>query len=138
MQKLMESGVTEEELPQYLDVNSPVGVQQFDPKKVAAKLGTEKAQEKAEARASKENAPKKEVNLDLQQAYGELNDLLLSGVVETDSARAKVAGLRERYKSVYGEEPEEVFPQPSNKEQYDRLPSGISYIGKDGKIKIKK
>jgi hypothetical protein len=135
-QSLLESGIPEEKLSKYYDANAPAGVVRFDQNAVSKQIGTTKFAEKQATAEKKEETPKDKINLDLQQAYGELNELLLSGA-ETDSARAKVAGLRERYKSAIGENAPEVFPSPSNREQYDRLPSGTSYIGKDGKIKIK-
>jgi hypothetical protein len=136
-QSLLESGVPEEKLSKYYDANAPAGVIRFDQNAVSKQIGTTKFAEKQATAEKKEETPKDKINLDLQQAYGELNELLLSGADDTDSARAKVAGLRERYKSAIGENAPEVFPSPSNREQYDRLPSGTSYIGKDGKIKIK-
>jgi len=140
MQKLMETGVTEEELPQYYDPDSPIGMPQFDPRKVAARVGGTKAQEKAEAKETKEETPKEKINLDLQQAYGELNALLLGGggsLAEESSASSKVAGLRARYKAATGEEAPEVPFQPKSREEYDRVPSGKPYIGQDGKTRIK-
>lgn len=135
-QSLLEAGVPQEKLSEYYDPNAPAGVVRFDQDAVSKQLGATKAQEKAEAKAKKEETPKEKINLDLQQAYGELNELLLSGA-DTESASAKVAGLRERYKAVTGEDAPEVLPRPTRKEQYDRLPSGTPYIGKDGKIKTK-
>lgn len=135
-QSLLESGVPKEKISEFYDPNAPAGVVQFDPDAVSKQLGTTKFQEKKAAAEKKEETPKEKINLDLQQAYGELNELLLSGE-EAGDARAKVAGLRERYKSAVGEDAPEVFPRPSNREQYDGLPSGSTYIGKDGKIKTK-
>jgi hypothetical protein len=136
MQRLMEAGVTEEELPQYINPKSPVGLPMFDPLKMATKLGTTKAQEKAEAKTTKEETPKEKIGLDLQQAYGELNALLLSGEDDV-AAGSKVAGLRARYKAATGEEAPEVLPELKTREEYDRIPAGTSYIGKDGKKRIK-
>ena len=136
MQKLMETGVTEEELPQYYDPDSPIGMPQFDRRKVAARLGGSKAQEKAEAKTTKEETPKEKIGLDLQQAYGELNALLLSGGDEV-AAESKVAGLRARYKAATGEDAPEVPFQPKSREEYDRVPAGKPYIGQDGKTRIK-
>jgi hypothetical protein len=136
MQNLMEAGVTEEELPQYINPKSPVGLPMFDPLKMAAKLGTTKAQEKAEAKTTKEETPKEKIGLDLQQAYGELNALLLSGEDDV-AAGSKVAGLRARYKAATGEEAPEVPFQPRSKAEYDRVPAGKPYIGQDGKTRIK-
>jgi len=138
MQKLMEAGVTEEELPQYINPKSPVGLPMFDPLKMATKLGTTKAQEKAEAKATKEETPKEKIGLDLQQAYGELNALLLGAEgADASSAESKVAGLRARYKAATGEEAPEVPFQPKSREEYDRVPAGKPYIGQDGKTRIK-
>lgn len=136
MQRLMESGVTEAELPQYINPKSPVGLPMFDPLKVAARVGGTKAQEKAEAKTTKEETPKEKIGLDLQQAYGELNALLLSGGDEV-AAETKVAGLRARYKAATGEEAPEVPFQPKSREEYDRVPAGKPYIGQDGKTRIK-
>ena len=136
MQKLMETGVTEEELPQYYDPDSPIGMPQFDRRKVAARLGGSKAQEKAEAKTTKEETPKEKIGLDIQQAYGELNALLLSGGDEV-AAESKVAGLRARYKAATGEDAPEVPFQPKSREEYDRVPAGKPYIGQDGKTRIK-
>ena len=136
MQKLMETGVTEEELPQYYDPDSPIGMPQFDRRKLAARLGGSKAQEKAEAKTTKEETPKEKIGLDLQQAYGELNALLLSGGDEV-AAESKVAGLRARYKAATGEDAPEVPFQPKSKAEYDRVPAGRPYIGQDGKTRIK-
>jgi hypothetical protein len=136
MQKLMETGVTQEELPQYYDPDSPIGRPQFDPRKVAARVGGTKAQERAEAKTTKEETPKEKIGLDLQQAYGELNALLLSGQDEV-AAGSKVAGLRARYKAATGEEAPEVPFQPKSKKEYDRVPFGKPYIGQDGKTRIK-
>jgi hypothetical protein len=136
MQKLMETGVTEEELPQYYDPDSPIGMPQFDRRKLAARLGGSKAQEKAEAKTTKEETPKEKIGLDLQQAYGELNALLLSGQDEV-AAESKVAGLRARYKAATGEDAPEAPFQPKSKEEYDRVPAGRPYIGQDGKTRIK-
>jgi hypothetical protein len=136
MQKLMETGVTEEELPQYYDPDSPIGMPQFDRRKLAARLGGSKAQEKAEAKTTKEETPKEKIGLDLQQAYGELNALLLSGQDEV-AAASKVAGLRARYKAATGEDAPEVPFQPKSKAEYDRVPAGRPYIGQDGKTRIK-
>jgi hypothetical protein len=136
MQKLMETGVTEAQLPQYYDPDSPIGRPQFDPRKVAARVGGTKAQEKAEAKTTKEETPKEKIGLDLQQAYGELNALLLSGQDEV-AAGSKVAGLRARYKAATGEEAPEVPFQPKSKKEYDRVPFGKPYIGQDGKTRIK-
>lgn len=138
MQKLMEAGVTEEELPQYINPKSPVGLPTFDPLKVAAKLGTTKAQKEAEAKTTKEETPKQKIGLDLQQAYGELNALLLGAEgADASSAESKVAGLRARYKAATGEEAPEVPFQPKSREEYDRVPAGKPYIGQDGKTRIK-
>lgn len=136
MQKLMETGVTEEELPQYYDPDSPIGMPQFDPRKVAARVGGTKAQEKAEAKETKEETPKEKIGLDLQQAYGELNSALIGGE-DTAAARSKVAGLRARYEAATGEVAPEVLPKLKTREEYDRLPAGTPYIGKDGKKRIK-
>jgi hypothetical protein len=135
-QALLESGVPEQNLSKFYDPDAPAGVIRFNPDAVTKQLGTTKFQEKQTAAEKKEETPKDKINLDLRQAYGELNELLVSGE-DTKEARAKVAGLRERYKSAVGEDAPEVLPNPSNKEQYDRLPSGTFYIGKDGKIKTK-
>lgn len=138
MQKLMETGVTEEELPQYYDPDSPIGMPQFDRRKVAARIGGVKAQEKAEAKTTKEETPKEKIGLDLQQAYGELNALVLGEEgADTASAQSKVAGLRARYKAATGQEAPEVPFQPKSREEYDRVPSGRPYIGQDGKTRIK-
>ncbi len=137
MQKLMETGVTEEELPKYFDTSAPVGVQQFDPRKVAARLGTTKAQEKAETQSKKEETPTQKAEVALATAYGELNDLLLSGA-DTESASAKVAGLREGYKKVAGKDAPKILPQPTSPEQLARIPVGQDYIGLDGKTYIKR
>jgi hypothetical protein len=67
MQSLMEAGVPEEELPQYINPKSPVGLPMFDPLKVAAKLGTTKAEREAETRATKEETPKEAVKMRLRQ-----------------------------------------------------------------------
>lgn len=136
MQKLMETGVTEEELPQYYDPDSPIGMPQFDPRKVAARVGGTKAQEKAEAKETKEETPKEKIGLDLQQAYGELNSALINDE-DTAAARSKVAGLRARYEAATGEAAPEVLPKLKTREEYDRLPAGTPYIGKDGKKRIK-
>ena len=136
MQKLMEAGVTEAELPQYINPKSPVGLPMFDPLRVAAKLGTTKAQKEAEAKTSKEETPKEKIGLDLQQAYGELNALVLNGEDE-GSAASKVAGLRARYKAATGEDAPETPLQPKSREEYDRVPAGRPYIGQDGKTRIK-
>jgi hypothetical protein len=140
MQSLMETGVTEEELPQYFDPNSPIGRPRFDPRLVAARVGGTKAKEKEEAKTTKEETPKEKIGLDLQQAYGELNALLLSGggsLGEESSAASKVEGLRARYKAATGEEAPEVPFQPKSIEEYDRVPAGKPYIGQDGKTRIK-
>lgn len=131
MQKLMESGVTEEELPQYINPRSPVGLPMFDPLKVAARLGTTKAQEKAETKTTKEETSKEKVGLDYQQAAAELNEVLMAGG-EPESAQTKVAGLRARYKAITGEEAPEVLPQPQNEKQRARLPSGTFYLDPKG------
>ena len=136
MQSLMEAGVPEEDLPQYINPKSPVGLPMFDPLKVAAKLGTTKAEREAETRATKEETPKEKIGLDLQQAYGELNSLLLSGENEI-AAASKVDGLRARYKAATGQDAPEVPFQPKSKEEYDRVPAGRPYIGQDGKTRIK-
>ena len=136
MQKLMEAGVTEAELPQYINPKSPVGLPMFDPLRVAAKLGTTKAQKEAEAKTTKEETPKEKIGLDLQQAYGELNALVLNGEDE-GSAASKVAGLRARYKAATGEDAPETPLQPKSREEYDRVPAGRPYIGQDGKTRIK-
>lgn len=136
MQSLMEAGVPEEDLPQYINPKSPVGLPMFDPLKVAAKLGTTKAEREAETRATKEETPKEKIGLDLQQAYGELNSLLLSGEDEV-AAASKVEGLRARYKAATGQDAPEVPFQPKSKEEYDRVPAGRPYIGQDGKTRIK-
>lgn len=136
MQKLMESGVTEAELPQYINPQSPVGLPMFDPLKVAAKLGETKAQEKAEAKTTKEETPKEKINLDLQQAYGELNEILMAGG-DPESASSKVAGLRARYKAATGEDAPEVFPRPQTPKQKERLPSGAFYYDPQGVLRQK-
>lgn len=135
-QSLLESGVPQEKLSEYYDPKAPAGVVRFDQDAVSKQLGTTKFQEKQAAAEKKEETPKEKINLDLQQAYGELNELLLSGA-ETESASAKVAGLRERYKAATGEDAPKILPRPTSVEQYDRLPDGTPYIGKDGKIKTK-
>ena len=135
-QSLLESGVPQEKLSEYYDPKAPAGVTRFDQDAVSKQLGTTKFQKEEAAKEKDKEAPKNKINFDLRQAYGELNELLLSGEA-TESARAKVAGLRERYKAVTGEEAPEVLPRPTSGEQYDRLPNGTRYIGKDGKIKTK-
>jgi len=137
MQKLMETGVTEDELPQFFDPESPIGTPRFDQRKVAAKLGSTTAQAKEEAKTTKVETPREKVGLDLQQAYGERNSLVLSGE-DPAAAAAKVEGLRERFKAATGEEAPEVPLQPKSKAEYDRVPAGMSYIGPDGKKRIKK
>lgn len=137
MQSLMETGVSEDELPQFFDQESPIGMPRFDRRKVAARLGSATAQAKEEAKTNKEETPKDEIALDLQQASGELNSLLLSGQ-DPVAAEAKVAGLRARYEAATGEDAPEFSPQPKSKAEYDRVPSGMRYIGPDGKRRIKK
>ena len=136
MQSLMETGVAEKELPQFFDPNSPIGRPQFDKRKVAARLGGAKAQEREEAKTTKVETPKDKIGLDLQQAYGELNSLVFSGE-DLAAAAAKVEGLRERFKTATGEEAPEVPLQPKSKAEYDRVPAGMLYIGPDGKRRIK-
>jgi hypothetical protein len=136
MQKLLESGVTEEELPQYYNTDAPVGVPQFDARKVATRLGTTKSQEKEEDKATRKEAPQKKISLDITEAYGRLNELLMSGA-DTDKARSDVAGLRERYKEEFGEYPQEILPRPQSQQQYDRLPSGTFWIDPKGVTKQK-
>ena len=63
--------------------------------------------------------------------------LTIGESTEADQARVRLAGVREAYKKTTGEDAPEILPRPFNREQYDRLPSGTSYIGKDGKIKTK-
>lgn len=137
MQNLMGTGVAETELPQFFDPNSPIGRPQFDKRKVAAKLGGAKAQEREEAKTNEEENPKDEIALDFQQASGELNSLLLNGTGDPVAAGAKVAGLRARYKAATGEDIPEVPLQPKSKKEYDRIPAGRPYIGQDGKRRIK-
>jgi hypothetical protein len=136
-QSLLESGVSEDEIPQYLDTNAPAGVVRFDPNAVSKRLGTTKFEEKQATAEKKEDSPKAKATIDLSKAYGELNELLLSGA-DTDSARARVAGLREGYKALTGEEPPEILPQPKTPEQHNRIPSGQNFVGPDGKTYIKK
>jgi hypothetical protein len=137
MQKLMETGVTEEELPQFFDPESPIGTPRFDQRKVAARLGSTTAKAKEEAKTTKVETPKDKIGLDLQQSYGELNSLVLGGQ-DSAAASAKVAGLRERFKAATGEEAPEIPLQPKSKAEYDRIPAGMSYIGPDGKRRVKK
>jgi hypothetical protein len=137
MQSLMETGVSEDELPQFFDPESPIGMPRFDRRKVAARLGSTTAQAKEEAKTTKVETPKDRIGLDLQQAYGELNSLVLSGE-DPAAANAKVAGLRERFKAATGEEAPEIPLQPKSKAEYDRIRAGMSYIGPDGKKRIKK
>jgi len=137
-QSLLEAGVPEEELVQYYDTSEdvPAGVARYNPLKVARKLGITKAEEKAQTKATKEETPKEKIGLDLQQAYGELNSALMNDE-DTAAARSKVAGLRARYEAATGEAAPEVLPKLKTREEYDRLPAGTPYIGKDGKKRIK-
>jgi hypothetical protein len=135
-QSLLESGVPQEKLSEYYDPKAPAGVVRFDQDAVSKQLGTTKFQEKEAAKTTKEETPTQKMETDLAKAYGEFNELLLSGE-ETREVRARVAGLREAYKQATGKDAPEILPKPTSKEQYDRLPSGTSYIGKDGKIKTK-
>jgi len=135
-QSLLESGVSEQEIPKFYDTKAPPNVIRFDPDAVSKRLGTAKFQEKEAAKEQKEETPTQKMEVSLATAYGELNELLLSGE-DTAAAKAKVAGLREGYKQATGKDAPEILPRPTSREQYDRLPSGTSYIGKDGKIKTK-
>jgi hypothetical protein len=137
MQKLMETGVTEDELPQFFDPESPIGTPRFDQRKVAARLGSTTAKAKEEVKTTKVETPIEKIGLDLQQAYGELNSLVFGGQ-DSAAAAAKVAGLRERFKAATGEEAPEIPLQPKSKAEYDRISAGMSYIGPDGKRRVKK
>jgi uncharacterized membrane protein len=138
-QSLLESGVSEQELPKFYDTKAPPNVIRFDPDAVSKKLGTAKFQEKQAASEKKEETPKSKVDVDIAKAYGELNEILLTigESSEAEQARVRLAGVREAYKKITGEDAPEILPRPTSGKQYDRLPSGTPYIGKDGKIKTK-
>lgn len=138
-QSLLESGVPEQNISKFYDPNAPAGVVRFDPNAVSKQLGTTKFQEKQAAAEKKEETPKSKADVDVAKAYGELNEILLTlgESAEADQARVRLAGAREAYKKTTGEDAPEILPKPTSGKQYDRLPSGTPYIGKDGKIKTK-
>lgn len=143
-QSLLEAGVAEEDLPQYFDTseNVPAGVRRYDPLKVARQLGTVEAQK----RTKQEEAPVKNLELDIKQKSEELNSMLTAPSESRpmnfeDTAtklRSEIEGLRARYSSVTGGKAAPKFAaRPQNKQQYDSLPAGTPYIGRDGKERIK-
>jgi hypothetical protein len=136
-QSLLEAGVSEQEIPKFYDTKAPPNVIRFDPDAVSKRLGTAKFQEKQAAADKKEETPKQRMEVSLATAYGELNELLLSGE-DTKAAKAKVAGIREGYKKATGEDAPEILPQIKTLEQRNRLPSGERFIAPDGKIYTKK
>lgn len=142
-EKLLASGVPQEQIAQFYDPDAkvPVGEVAFSQKKVAEQLGGVEAESKAEAKEK----PVKDLELDIQQKSEELNSMLMAAPMTRSQnfeeslaeKRAEIDGLRTRYNSVTGKKAPEFVARPQSKQQYDSLPSGTPYIDNDGKRKIK-